>query len=292
MSLALHNCHDSHGRLPPQAATFGGAFFAPLMFHLLPYIEQHNVYRMANWLDTAGAVNGPPPNTATTVDVGVIWPTWSSVNIQTRGWLRQTLIPTYQCPTDPSLGNGLDWTPGDASYAGNFLVFGGMANANTTVNNNNRATVWDGKATLQTMADGTSNTIVFAEKYARCDGTGSPGGNWWMRGVYRGSTRVVGTGTQDSFPGDRLSSVFGGGRGIDGVAWLQGAASKFQVQPANPVATANNGGQCDRRLANTPHNAMQVALGDGSVRSITSGIAAAIWAAALTPEGGEALTLD
>ena len=57
-----------------------------------------------------------------------------------------------------------------------------------------------------------------------------------MRGVFRGSTQTPGTGgTQDSFPGDRLSAVFGGGRGRDGVAWLQGTASKFQVQPRNPA---------------------------------------------------------
>src|SRR5947209_11000934 len=39
LALALHNCNDTHRRLPPQSATFGGAYYAPLMFHLLPYIE-------------------------------------------------------------------------------------------------------------------------------------------------------------------------------------------------------------------------------------------------------------
>src|SRR5207247_9869830 len=43
--LAAHNCHDSQGRLPPQAGTFGGAYYGPLMFHLLPYIEQDNVFK-------------------------------------------------------------------------------------------------------------------------------------------------------------------------------------------------------------------------------------------------------
>jgi prepilin-type N-terminal cleavage/methylation domain-containing protein len=294
MALALHNCNDTQRRLPPQAATFGGAYYAPLLFHLLPYIEQENVFKMATWLDYRGAVGILQPTRATTVNVGAIWPTWSSVNVQDYTWLRQTRIRTYQCPSDPSLGNALDWGPGDASYAGNFLVFGGVSNITTAPSNANLETVWDGRATLPgTFADGTSNTIVFAEKYARCDGTGSPGGVWWMRGVFRGSTQTVATtGMQDSFPGDRLSAVFGGGRGRDGVVYFTGTASKFQVQPRNPGSTAANGGQCDRRLASTSHASMNVALGDGSVRTLSAGISPATWAAALTPAGGEVLNLD
>src|SRR4051794_16447638 len=35
-ALACHNCNDTFGRLPPQAATYGGAYYGPLYFHLLP----------------------------------------------------------------------------------------------------------------------------------------------------------------------------------------------------------------------------------------------------------------
>jgi prepilin-type N-terminal cleavage/methylation domain-containing protein len=293
ISLGCHNCNDTYGRLPPQSATFGSAYYAPLFFHLLPFIEQDNVYKSAVWLDFTGRVGQTTPNASTTVNIGVIWPTWSSVNIGSRTWLRQSRIKVYQCPSDPSLNNALDWGPGDASYAGNFLVFGGINNASTAVTNANLEFVWDGKASIvASFTDGTSNTIMFAEKYARCDGTGSPGGNWWMRGVWRGSQQTPGGGTQDSFPGDRLSSVFGGGVGRDGVRWLQGLNSKFQVQPPNPGATAARGGRCDRRLSQTPHTVMQAGLGDGSVRSISPGISPVTWAALLTPAGGEVLGND
>jgi prepilin-type N-terminal cleavage/methylation domain-containing protein len=296
MALATHNCNDTHKRLPPQAGTFGGAYYAPLMFHLLPYIEQGNVWKMASWLDYTATVGGPPPNKATTINSGYIWPTWDSVNIQSYTFLRQTRIEVYQCPSDPSLGNCLDWCPGDASYAGNFLVFGGVANASITPvfsgAKSNVNTIWDGHAKIATtFTDGTSNTILFAEKYSRCDGSGSPGGNWWMRGVYHGAKSFA-TGSDDSYPGDRLSSVFGGGIGSDGTAWLQGLNSKFQVQPKSPLSTAANGGQCDRRLASTPHNSMNVGLADGSVRSVSPSISPATWFAALTPAGGEVLASD
>ncbi len=282
VALACHNCQDAQGRLPPQSGTFGGAYYAPLFFHLLPYIEQQNVYEMATWIDYAGRVGEGSPNPHTTVHLGFIWPTWDSVNHSSGTWLRQTEIKTYRCPSDPSLGNCLDWCNGDASYAGNFVVFGGMRNVNTTN--------WDGQARIPTtFQDGTSNTILFAEKYSRCNGTGNPGGVWWMRGVYHGNTTHPG-GSDDSYPGDRLSAVFGGGVGVDGTRWLQGTASLFQVQP---LPYLNDPGPCDRRLASSSHTGgMNVGLADGSVRFLGQGISATTWAHALTPEGGEVLAED
>jgi prepilin-type N-terminal cleavage/methylation domain-containing protein len=285
IGLALHNCQDTIGRLPPQAGTFSGAYYAPLFFHLLPYLEGNNIWKMAVWLDYTAFVGETNPNPATTVNVGVVWPTWDSVNVGNNTFLRQTRIPVYQCPSDPSLGFCIDWCDGDASYAGNFLVFGGVAHVNSKTN-------WDGSARIpSTFSDGTSNTIVTAEKYARCDGSGSPGGTWWMRGVYHGA-QSLGGGTDDSYPGDRLSAVFGGGVGHDNVRWLQGVSSKFQVQPRHPELTAGKGGTCDRRLASTPHAVMNVGLADGSVRGLSPAISATTWAAALTPAGGETLGFD
>ena len=282
--LAAHDCQDAQGRLPPQAGTFSGAYFAPLYFHLLPYIEEDNVWKMATWADYTAAVGKVTPTTQT--NKGFIWPTWDSVNIGNNTWLRQTRIKVYQCPSDPSLGNGLDWMPGDASYAGNFQVFGGTANTNSSTN-------WDGQARISaTFQDGTSNTILFAEKYSRCDGTGL-GGTWWMRGVYHGAKSfngLNGPGSDDSFPGDRLSAVFAGGRGHDGTVWKTGTASLFQVQPQRFLS---NPGPCDKRLASSPHTAgMNVCLGDGSVRFLAQGISATTWWRACTPNGGEVLGPD
>ena len=43
LGLAAQNCNDTFMRLPPQAATYGGAFYAPLFFHLLPFIEKDQI---------------------------------------------------------------------------------------------------------------------------------------------------------------------------------------------------------------------------------------------------------
>jgi hypothetical protein len=292
MSLALHNCNDQQRRLPPMAGTFGGAYYGPLFFHLLPYIEQDNVWKAARYLDYTAFVGETSPNPKTTIDIGVIWPTWDSVNVAANTFLRQTRIPVYQCPSDPSLGNCIDWCDGDASYAGNFLIFGGINNINVkpifSGASNNLNTVWDGKARIPTtFSDGQSNTIVFAEKYSRCDGHGL-GGTWWMRGVFHGA-QSFSKGSDDSYPGDRLSAVFGGGRGSDGTIWLSGTASLFLVQPQN---FGQNPGPCKKELASTPHISMNVALGDGSVRNVSASISALTWAQALTPAGGEVLGPD
>ena len=288
-TLATHMCNDTNKRLPPQAGTFGGAYYAPLFFHLLPYIEQKSVWNNATWMDYSAFVGQANPNPGTVINIGVIWPTWDSV-VNANGtytWLRQTYIPIYQCPSDPSRGNCIDWCNGDASYAGNFQVFGGAQNSKSSTN-------WDGQASIpKSIPDGTSNTILFAEKYARCNGTGNPGGTWWMRGVYHGYQSFNGTnspGADDSFPGDRLSAVFAGGRGHDGVQFLTGTASMFIVMPPNFL---KNPGPCDRRVATSPHpGGMNVALADGSVRFLAQAISATTWWEAITPAGSEVLGSD
>jgi hypothetical protein len=290
LGLACHNCNDTMGRLPPLAgANFAGAFYGPLFFHLLPYIEQDNTWKAATWLDYNAQVGQSTPNPGTTINIGFIWPTWDSVNVGNNTFLRQTLVKTYQCPSDPSLGSCLDWCNGDSSYAGNFLVFAGVNNASTPPSLGNAGTVWDAQARIPSaFQDGTSNTILFAEKYSRCDGTGAPGGTWWMRGVLHGGQAI--SANDDSYPGDRLSAVFGGGIGVDGTQWLQGAASLFQVRPGNFLASP---GPCDKRLASSGHTAgMNAGLGDGSVRFLSQGVSATTWANALTPAGGEVLGSD
>ena len=281
LALACHDLNDVNKRLPPQAGTFGGAYFAPLFFHLLPYLEQTNTFYDAHYIDTGGAVGVITPGGY--VFIPVVWPTWDSVIPQYMMWLRQTLIPNYRCASDPSIGNCLDWCKGDSSYAGNFQVFGGSANQNSSTN-------WDGNASIpSTFIDGTSNVILFAEKYARCE-RGGTGGTWWMRGVYHGSTTSPGKGSDDSYPGDRFSGVFGGGVGHDGVRWIQGPGSKFLVQPANFLSSS---GACDKRFASTGHTGgMNVGLADGSVRFLSQGVSGATWWLACVPNDGAALGGD
>jgi prepilin-type N-terminal cleavage/methylation domain-containing protein len=295
MSLALHNCNDANGRLPPMAGTFGQAYYAPLFFHLLPFIEQENVLKMANIS-------------------GYIVPTWQTPGPTPGSFLRQTRVKIYQCPSDPTLDRNVatDWLPGDASYGANWQVFGdrtrpdqpplGLTDPNYWTA---YASAWDGRANIPaTFADGTSNTVVFAEKLAYCPGTKrntgalfaginashAHGGTWWYRGVFNVNTfSGAPPGTNDSFPGDRLSAVFGGGRGNDNTRWYTGVNSMFQLSPRAPTAQT---GHCDRGAPSGFHTGLVVGLGDGSVRVLAPSMNPITWWAALTPSGGEVLGND
>ena len=258
LGIAVQSAHDGNGRFPPQAGvSYGGAYYAPLFFFILPYVEQGAIFN-------AATVNG------------YILPLWdTNLAGNPSGKLRGAPVNVYKCPSDTTLRNALDWADGDASYAGNFMVFGNSANNND----------WDGKTGILAVTDGTSNTIAFAEKYARCDGNGL-GGSWYMRGIYS-SGAFSGSGApsnNDSYPGDRLSAVFGGGRGGDGTQWdTVGSSRTFLVQPKNPTV---GGGACFKELASTGHNIMQVGLVDGSVRGVNPSVSAATWWTAVNPRDG------
>ena len=52
-------------------------------------------------------------------------------------------------------------------------------------------------------------------------------------------------------------------------------------------------GWCDSTLAQTPHRGgMLAAMGDGSVKTISPGVAVTVYWGAVTPAGGEATSID
>ena len=110
---------------------------------------------------------------------------------------------------------------------------------------------WQARATIPgSFPDGTSNTLFFAERYARC---GAGGGLWGY------------TSTDPWLP------VF--------AAW---SFLPFQARPSEA--------DCDPLRASTPFSgAIQVALADASVRGVRAGITQEAWWAACTPDGGEVL---
>jgi prepilin-type N-terminal cleavage/methylation domain-containing protein len=256
LGLAAHQYHDVHEHLPP------GAGYTPLatngvwghnFFHLLPYLEQGNLYERA--LDSVPLTTG---------SVTIYWPGNNAVYSQP--------VPTFLCPSDPGVGPGgvvrvneISW--GASCYAANSQVFaGGPGNP-------------QGKTCLLAIADGTSNTILYAEKYARCTSTslGLDGGNLWAYCA----TAVFDLPPPMEPPYKRYHPTFGGG------PYTIGAGSKFQVRPTPFL------GNCDPRRASTAHaGGMLVCLADGSVRTLAPSMSGDTWWAAVTPSGGEVLGAD
>jgi hypothetical protein len=183
----------------------------------------------------------------------------------------------FLCPTDTSGpdyglwsvdGSGNDmglWAFGN--YATNFQVFG-APNAGDNGSNMNGT-----PSLLYTFQDGTSDTIVFAEKARHlADDYDSlwAHGSWCVPYMalfaYGSANGGTGYSTADTE----------GGPPIPGTV---GPASKFQVQPPNGTANPS--------LASTAHLTMNVLMGDGSVRLLTGGIDPNTWWALCTPAQGD-----
>jgi prepilin-type N-terminal cleavage/methylation domain-containing protein/prepilin-type processing-associated H-X9-DG protein len=172
-------------------------------------------------------------------------------------------VKSYVCPadfTDKDNGHAGAGGWGTTSYAYNFQVF---------------KLDWDPSGRFPAfIQDGTSNTIFFTEKYSQP--SQDPwsvdwGGNTWWEWAPK-------------FAADAT-----------------GPRSKFLMQPpiqycdSTQVPAEQLGGTRNicAIIAATPHTAgINVAMGDGSVRSVSAGISGVTWWAAVTPQGGETLGSD
>jgi prepilin-type N-terminal cleavage/methylation domain-containing protein len=262
IGLALHNCQNANGKMPPATGLFPGTTasagngWGPITFHLLPYVEGGNLYT-----NSVNTTNGMADTRYTTNALGNYPGVFPAPK-------------TYLCPADPTLkdnpsGIGIGY-PGWASscYACNWQVFG---NPKTPSSANLQG--WQSYPDLgSSFPDGTSQTVLFAEKYAYGTGalhtTYKPTGALWAN---------------NDNPGDIFSPAFAVTYDFGGTyAMYSPAPAMFQVKPT-PWNTASN-----VNLASTPHDAMNVVMGDGSVRSITGSVSpTAVWWPLLTPDGGD-----
>ncbi len=273
LGLAAHNFHDANGKLPPlygwnnaRNMPQNGGAFGTVLFHLLPYLEQDNLYK-ASFTSTTDSNNV----TYTVYAASEV----TSVNEQT--------VPVFQCPSDPSMDNGhpSGSVQGGASYAGNFFAFGSATGSYPNITNAS----WFGTNRIpSSFPDGTSNTVLFTEKYARCEyppGSTTGGGTMWAH-----PTTMLKASGQSWWPAVMAPDFTKYNANCIG----PNQEALFQVQPTPFQGTS---GICDFSRASTAHpGGIQVCLADGSVRNVASGISATTWWYAFTPAGGEVMPSD
>src|SRR5262249_5916522 len=171
----------------------------------------------------------------------------------------------------------------------NGVPFGASCYApNGLVSGRNDPPSPQGRACFADIPDGTSNTILHAEKYARCSNTSMvpafrDGGTAW---AYSASLVFPWLPPPMNPP----PGAFGPGFAIPAFV-ARGApnaiapGSIFQVQPAK--------GNCDPTRASTAHTGgILVGLADGSARTLAPSMSGATWWAAVTPSGDEVLASD
>ncbi len=231
-ALATHNYHDAHGRLPSYDTSSPRL---PAHVKLFPYLELENLARLA-----------ADPN-----HLSEAYKTYLNAHV------RVLLDPTDPTATAPP--------PAHCSYAFNLQVVGQRANSGSYW--------WDhrtrphtsgafdppdvlGAVTLLGVGDGTANTILLTQRFARCRGGASPGEGY----------------------GCLFVDMNCPGRATYAPDWLPQVGIRAE--------------QCVFGVAQTVEPNILVALCDGSVRSISAEGTRNNWWPASTPNGGEVLSGD
>jgi type II secretory pathway pseudopilin PulG len=271
------------GRLPPLTdvtpGTTQGTGLKSLLYLLLPYVEQDNLYRQYDPTRPATYYNPSTttPGLGATVVKTFISPADASAAPGTTVSVDIIITPP---PPPPFLGT-FTARYATASYAANGMLFGSNA------------------ASLPgSIPDGTSNTVFFAEKAQYCNGTPDPSNLWpvgWIitevpAFAFRptlGRWNKMPTG---HFVPDVPLALDGQGR-VLGLA--PGPAGPVHTSKPVPFQVAPPPGTCDHTLTQTPHpGGMLTALADGSVRSVAPSVSQYTFWSAVTPGGGEVLGAD
>jgi prepilin-type N-terminal cleavage/methylation domain-containing protein len=260
MGLALHNMNDTNGVLPLPVGSYPRAntpdtYYAgnpisvgTVQYYMLPFIEQTNVY-------VAQATLHPD--------------SW---------WCGYT-IKTYNGPADPSApadGYPDSGTPRyGSSYAPNEAVFAFGMTITPSWRNGHINPVAKIPSTFQ---DGTSNTIVFAEKFQVCGPLPSR-----VAAFYYGET-CLNCGSPGTYAGacNRLGNPHS-----------VGSPPMFYSSLTLPPQNKPSPYSCNPCMLQGMYpNGILVGLGDGSVRLVNTSISPRTWILAVQPADGNVLGSD
>jgi prepilin-type N-terminal cleavage/methylation domain-containing protein len=295
IALACHNHENTLGYLPPgwtqDVSPFPNRQSDSLWYHLLPYVEQQPLFNQGTKANPFVNSDGYNHKVAV-VEVAPL------------------VVKTYLCPADGSHpehvtgpftpathGQGPVTTPqgvqlryATGNYVGNVMVL----DPSTP------------KPILTAMPDGTSNVPMIGHRLERCDPRTVWGVTFDVHNLIFGEPRNIspyrslamfgmptyfarnGSGTVNCNGAAATANSRPTKRNCNGVRnqnqdFTQGGLP-FQIQPRD--------GFCQPFAMVTPHPVMVVALGDGSVRSVSASVSAATWRNAWIPDDGTVLGSD
>ncbi len=258
LALATHSFHDANKSMP---ASMGSSWCCwgtwPIL--IMPYIDQGNLAGLyVNWGgdDSTGPRYSAAPNTT---------------NVSSRR------LAVLTCPSD--MPN---------------MPFGGLTNHNYAANHGNtdygqaerlNGTVFGGapfkparnkfqsssEITFQSITDGVSNTLLFAE-VVQGQGSDLRGFIWWGDAANFTAYNGINSSTPD-------------------VIYTPGYCNNQVDLPCTGTPTATNPTMMAARSRHSGSGA-SVALCDGSVRFVTQTISLATWRALATSRGGESVSID
>jgi type II secretory pathway pseudopilin PulG len=241
-------CGRPDATIKHAAAAYNGADGFTVFTWLLPYLEQSSLYDKSE------------KKTQTVVQ-----------SLQVYQWS----IPVYRCPTDHTIGpNGRCKTKHDSadtwaasSYAVNYLVFGDPSAS--TVDEREQ-----GRTDMSGLRDGSTNTVLFAERYGTCGNSGNvdgstTNGNLWADSNCRWRPVFCMNETEQTPNSAGYTKCL-----------------MFQVSPDWLT-------QCEPRRAQSPHaSVIHAGMGDGSVQGFSGSMDAVVWERLCDPRDGEVVTIE
>lgn len=272
LSLATQNMNDTFGKLPPSLGLFpdNSLNLGPVTFYMLPFIEQQNLWNAAR------GANG--------------------YYVSNNNGVQAAIIKIYVCPSDPSYTQEAPNNFAYGCYAANACAFsqgtfngapGDYLNYYVTGRDPNSVAAVDatfpicigGKRIPASYPDGTSNTIFWTEKYARCGPAAGNGNDFRYSTQWADRFAVYSAPYVNYYPNPN--------NGNPPINVNYGAAGMFLVQP-NPWQT-----KCVLDNASTGHTSgIMAGLGDGSVRFCAQGMSPTTWWLAMVPEDGFPMPAD
>ncbi|HEX4609353.1 MAG TPA: DUF1559 domain-containing protein [Urbifossiella sp.] len=284
-ALAVHSYHDVYRVVPNMqnwastdpginpaqwnaGTTCADGAMGTWMYHVLPFVEQPALYQQMRVGST----------TNISINASNVYPPYTTY--------ATTILPLYMCPSDPSvMSGGLQQSNGATSYGSTSY------SANVMVLSPTRP-----QPLPNVMADGTSNTVMIAERYMNCstndpyvnqsvDFFDSPG--WaYMWPLSGSASGVPGFGwyTANFTSNWDVSGGYQTDFCKNPVIGTVGTGITFQAAPSIT--------NCDAAVTQTGHAAMVIGLGDGSVRSVSPSISLATWVRACMPADGAVLGSD